>query len=253
MKEKNDLMMLLKRLKMPGIAGNLDIRMKEAVDNELGFLEFLHLLIQDEVVSRESNILEKRLKDATFPMRQTFEQFDFSFNKEAFPHNVVRDLAACHFIEKHDNLLLCGPPGIGKSHIASAIGHEACRRQMDVVFRKTGKLIEELNDPLYPKRSGRLMKKAISCDLLILDDFAFRKYTQDESELLYTISDERLGKKSTIITSNRPPEDWYSVFPDPVIGGAILDRLIGGAIKVIVTKGKSYRTIQKNIVADQKK
>jgi DNA replication protein DnaC len=252
MKEKNDLMMMLKRLKMPGIANNLDIRINEAEDNELGFIEFLHLLIQDEVVSRESNILEKRLKDATFPVRQTFEQFDFSFNREAIPVNIIRDLATCHFIDKRDNLLLCGPPGIGKSHIASAIGHEACRRQMDVIFRKTGKLIEELSDPLYPKRSDRLLKKTISCDLLILDDFAFRKYSQSESELLYTVADERLGKKSTIITSNRPPEDWYSVYPDPVIGGAILDRLISGAIKIIITKGKSYRR-EKTVVHEQKK
>jgi DNA replication protein DnaC len=252
MKEKNDLMMMLKRLKMPGIANNLDIRINEAEDNELGFIEFLHLLIQDEVVSRESNILEKRLKDATFPVRQTFEQFDFSFNREAIPVNIIRDLATCHFIDKRDNLLLCGPPGIGKSHIASAIGHEACRRQMDVIFRKTGKLIEELSDPLYPKRSDRLLKKTISCDLLILDDFAFRKYSQSESELLYTIADERLGKKSTILTSNRPPEDWYSVYPDPVIGGAILDRLISGAIKIIITKGKSYRR-EKTVVHEQKK
>jgi DNA replication protein DnaC len=252
MKEKNDLMIMLKRLKMPGIAINLDIRIKEANDNELGFIEFLHLLIQDEVVSRESNILEKRLKDATFPARQTFEQFDFSFNREAIPANVIRDLATCHFIDKRDNLLLCGPPGIGKSHIACAIGHEACRRQMDVIFRKTGKIIEELSDPLYPKRSDRLLKKTISCDLLILDDFAFRKYSQSESELLYTIADERLGKKSTIITSNRPPEDWYSVFPDPVIGGAILDRLISGAIKIIITKGESYRR-KNNVVLEQKK
>ena len=252
MKEKNDLMILLKRLKMPGIANNLDVRMKEANDNELGFLEFLHMLIQDEVLSRESNILEKRLKDASFPMRQTFEQFDFSFNREALPVNLIRDLATCQFVVKHENLLLCGPPGIGKSHIACAIGHEACRHQMDVIFRKTGKLIEDLSDPLYPKRSGRLMKKTIDCDLLILDDFAFRKYTQSESELLYTIADERLGKKSTIITSNRPPEDWYSVYPDPVIGGAILDRFVSGAIKIIITKGKSYRK-EKNIVIEQKK
>jgi DNA replication protein DnaC len=123
---------------------------------------------------------------------------------------------------------------------------------MDVIFRKTGKLIEELSDPLYPKRIDRLLKKTISCDLLILDDFAFRKYSQSESELLYTVADERLGKKSTIITSNRPPEDWYSVYPDPVIGGAILDRLISGAIKIIITKGKSYRR-EKTVVHEQKK
>ena len=103
------------------------------------------------------------------------------------------------------------------------------------------KLIEALQDPLYPKRVKSLLKKTLDCRLLILDDFAFRKYSQKESEILYYIADERLGKKSTILTSNRPPEDWYSVFPDPVIGQAILDRLVSPAIKIITTKGKSYR------------
>jgi len=85
------------------------------------------------------------------------------------------------------------------------------------------------------------MERARTVDLLILDDFGFRAYTQDEAELLYTVADERLAKRSTIITSNRPPEDWYSVFLDPVTGGAILDRLISGAVKIMTTKGRSYR------------
>src|SRR5512147_1572853 len=110
MKEKNDLMVLLKRLKMPGIANNIDIRIREANDNELGFMEFLHLLIQDEVASRESNILDKRLKDAMFPTRQTFEEFDFSFNNDSLPVKMIRDLGTCQFILNHENLLLCGPP-----------------------------------------------------------------------------------------------------------------------------------------------
>ena len=95
------------------------------------------------------------------------------------------------------------------------------------------------------------MKKAVSCNLLILDDFAFRKYSQDEAELLYAIADERLGKKSTILTSNRPPEDWYSIFPDPVIGGAILDRLVSGSIKIMAAKGKSYRKENAKTIVDR--
>jgi len=248
MTEKKELETNLKRLKMPAVANNLDLRLREARENDLGYVDFLSLLIQDEIASRESNNLAKKIRDAGFPSALSFEQFDFNFNKEVLPPATVRDLACCRFIERFENLVFCGPPGIGKSHIASAIGNEACRRQMDVIFRKTSKLISELSDPLYPKRRANLLKKTIGCHLLILDDFAFRKYSQEESEILYSIADERLGKKSTIITSNRPTEDWYAVFPDPVIGGAILDRFVSSAIKLIVAKGKSYRK-EKNILS----
>ena len=129
----------------------------------------------------------------------------------------------------------------GKSFIAQAIGHEACRRGKEVLFAKTHKLLAQLQDELHPRRVQALFERTRTVDLLILDDFGFRCYTQSEAELLYTIADERLSRRSTIITTNRPPEDWYAVFPDPVTGGAILDRLIAGAIRLLTTKGRSYR------------
>ncbi len=97
-------------------------------------------------------------------------------------------------------------------------------------------------------RAERLFRKCVKAGLLILDDFAFRKFDQKESELLYGLADERLGRASTILTSNRPPQDWYGIFPDPVIGQAILDRLASGAVKVITTKGKSYRKEGKFVI-----
>ena len=241
MKERHQLDSNLKRLKLPGILYSLDIRAKEAQENELGYIEFLSLLIEDEIMNRESNNLEKKIRQAGFSFGCTFEEFDFTFNKEALPSALVRDLATCQFVYRSRNLLISGPPGLGKSHVSQAIGYEACKRQMDVVFRKTSKLLDELSDPSYPKRAQRLLKRTLACHLLILDDFAFRKYSQKEAELIYCIADERLGKKATVLTSNRPPQDWYSIFPDPVIGGAILDRLVSGSIKIMATKGKSYR------------
>jgi DNA replication protein DnaC len=245
MNQKDELLATLKRLKLPGIINSLDNRLNEARSEKLSHLDFLTLLIQDETISREANNLEKRIKLAGFSSYTTFENFDFSFNAKEFPPSQIRELAVCNFIMNRENLVLCGPPGIGKSHIAQSIGYEACRRQMDVVFGKVSKLLEDIMDPLYPKRAARLFKKVTNCHLLILDDFAFRKYSQKESEVLYSISDDRLGKKSIIITSNRPPEDWYSVFPDPVIGGAILDRMVSGSIKLICNDGKSYRLVKK--------
>jgi DNA replication protein DnaC len=106
---------------------------------------------------------------------------------------------------------------------------------------KTHNLLDRLLDSEYPRRAARLWKRVRSVSLLILDDFGFRRYDAKEAELLYAICDERLGRGSIILTSNRPVDDWYSVFPDPVIGGAILDRLASPAIKLIVEKGRSYR------------
>ncbi|MFO7731186.1 MAG: ATP-binding protein, partial [Spirochaetia bacterium] len=145
------------------------------------------------------------------------------------------------FIEQNRSLVICGPPGIGKSHISQAVGHEVCRRGGDALFMKTQLLLQELTNDSYPRRIARYWKLIRNVDLLILDDFGFRRYDSRESEILYSLADLRLGSRSTIITSNRPVQDWYGVFPDPVIGGAILDRLVSGAIKLMVEKAKSYR------------
>lgn len=232
---------ILKQLRMPGMAASLDLRLKEAKENNLGHIEFLQLLLQDELINRETNLLSKKLKTGGFSNRMTFETFDYRFNEEALNPQTIRDLATCHFVDQHRSLVICGPPGIGKSHISQAIGHEVCRRGGDALFMKTQILLEELTNESYPRRAARLWKNIKNFDLLILDDFGFRRYDTKESEILYSLADFRLGCHSTIITSNRPAQDWYGVFPDPVIGGAILDRLVSGAIKLIVEKAKSYR------------
>ena len=239
---KDDLITELKRLRLPAMADNLDMRTSQAEASKLGYLEYTQLLVQDELASRESNSFQKRLKSAGVSNRMTFETFDFEFNNAVLPAQTIRDLASCRSIDQHRNLVLAGPPGIGKSHIAHAVGHEAARRGLDVVVFKTHKLLERLTpDRFSTKKSQILMKRCINAGLLILDDFAFRLYTQQETELLYTISDERLSEGSIVITSNRPPEDWFSIFPDQIVGGAIMDRLVSGAVKLIVTSGRSFR------------
>ena len=152
----------------------------------------------------------------------------------------LRDLGTCHFIEQHRNIVIGGPPGIGKTHAAKAIGHQACRGGYQVLFRQTQRLLSDLCAD-SAERADRELRYAIKVDLLILDDFAFRKLDQKEAEALYVLAEARLGTASTILTSNRPPEDWYATFPDPVVGGAILDRMVSAAIKIITTKGRSYR------------
>ncbi len=231
----------LKRLRMPGMIENLDLRVTEATEGNFGYLEFFQLLVQDEIANREANNPAKRLKAANLSNRCTFENFDFRFNEHVLPPQTIRDLATCRFLIHSTNIILCGPPGIGKSHVVQAISHEVCRRGSEALFIKTHKLLEQLSDGEYPRRASRLWKRLRSVSALILDDFGFRSYDAKEAELLYAICDERLGTGSIILTSNRPAEDWYSVFPDPVIGGAILDRLASPAIKLIIEKGRSYR------------
>ena len=176
---KDNLSNELKHLKLPAMADNLDLRAHQAEEGKLGYLEFTQLLVQDELASRESNSFQKRLKVAGVSNRMTFETFDFEFNNAVLPAQTVRDLASCRFIDQHRNLVLAGPPGIGKSHIAHAVGHEAARRGLDVVVFKSHKLLERLApDPFSSKRSQLLMKRCINAGLLILDDFAFRLYSQ---------------------------------------------------------------------------
>ena len=241
MSERHHLAANLKRLRLPGILMNLDMRIQEARDNDLSYLEYLGLVIEDEIMQRENNILRKRIKAARFGNEKTLEAYDFKFNEDAIAGRVVRELATCRFVDVRENVVIVGPPGIGKTHIAKALGQEACRRGNNVLFKKAHRLFSELLNTDSYGRYEKLLRRCVKMDLLILDDFGFRRLETKEAELFYTLVDERLGNGSTIVTSNRPPQDWINIFPDMVMGGAILDRLVSGAHKIIVTKGKSYR------------
>lgn len=232
----------LRSLRLPGVIDALDERISEANEHELSYMEFLSLLIQDERLSRDNSHIDKLIRQAQFGPIKTFEDFDFSFNPEYLPKKVLMDLRSCSFIDEGKNIVIAGPPGIGKSHIVKAVGYTACRRKISVAYRNTVKMLQYLQSQTYERLLQKEYKRLINCELLILDDFALRKYSAKEAEIIYSIVDERQGIRSVMLTSNRPTEDWFHAFPDQVVGGALLDRLVSGAMKLYVkSRAKSYR------------
>jgi len=229
----------LKTLKLSGFLQTLDLRLKEAQKASLGYLEFFQLLIQDEVERREAKKLNLRLTKASFEEEKTLEGFDFSSNPK-LNGKLIRDLGNCVFIEKQEHVLLYGSAGVGKTHLAQALGHQACRMGYEVLFTKAVKLFRFLFAGRADHSWEKRMKKFLAPDLLIIDDFGLSLLTPIQAEDFYEIVSERHLRSSLVITSNRPPQDWLALFPDPVMANSALDRLAHHAHHLIM-EGDSYR------------
>jgi len=239
MNDTAQIITLLKTLKLSGILESLDLRLTEAQQHTLSFSEFLNSLLLDEIETRNMNKLNRLIRNAHIGGIKTLETFDFSFNP-SINASYIRELAICRFIEKGENIFFLGPTGTGKTHLAKALCHQACRKHFPVLFFTAHELFKELANAEINDKIDKLMKKLITVDLLAIDDFAFKKISQQSSEYLYSIVDRRYQIKSMIITSNRAITDWEAIFPDPVIANAILDRLAHNAHQIII-KGESYR------------
>jgi DNA replication protein DnaC len=229
----------LKILRLGGFLQTLELRLQQVQGSSLGYIEFLQLLVQDEIERREAKKLNLRLSRASFEEEKTLEGFDFSFNPK-LNAKLVRDLGNCSFIEKKEHVLLYGSAGVGKSHIAQALGHQACRLGYEVLFTKAVKFFRFLLAGRADHSWEKRIKKYLIPDVLIIDDFALSALTPTQAEDFYEIVAERHLKSSIIITSNRPPQDWIPLFPDPVMANSALDRLVHHAHHLIM-EGESYR------------
>jgi DNA replication protein DnaC len=229
----------LKKLRLSGLCESLDVRLQEASANRLSHSEFLELVLQDELAVRHERLVARRTKAASFREQKTLEDFDWNFNR-TIKKKPIYDLAAGAFVRQHRDVLIVGPPGVGKSHIAQAIGQALVKAGHAVLYRSIFDAVRDLLHDEAFEGHDKVMAKYLKPDLLILDDMGMKQLPKRSGEYLFEIIMRRHELKSTMMTSNRPLEDWGKLIGDVPAATAILDRLLEDAEIVQIT-GKSYR------------
>jgi DNA replication protein DnaC len=240
----DSLLSILKQLRLSGLAESIDIRLQEAASHQLNHREFLELILQDEVAVRADRLLQRRLKAACFRDVKTFDQFDWSFNP-AIPKKHIFDLATCRFIREGRDILFLGPLGVGKSFLVQALGYQAIKSSFLVLYRSIFDLVRDfLHDESFAG-TDKVLTRYLKPDLLIVDDMGMKQLPKRSGEYLFEIIMRRYEVRSTIMTSNRPLEDWGKLIGDVPAATAILDRFLHHADIIKIT-GKSYRLRQQN-------
>jgi len=229
----------LRQLKLSGMVATLDIRAAQAMERQLSPVEFLALLLDDELERRSQQRLTLRLAQSGCDGHKTLARFDFAA-APGVNRSLLHDLATCAFVARHENILLCGPTGVGKSHLANALAFEALKRDFRVLSRSTHRLLTDLHAARATGAQPRLMARVLTSDLLVLDDFGLQTLSPQAAQDLYEIINERYERGSLIVTSNRAIEEWGHVFANDLLASAALDRLTHHA-HTLVIRGDSYR------------
>jgi DNA replication protein DnaC len=229
----------LRALRLSGMIATLEVRAQQVAQHEMGFIEAFSWLVQDELDRRRSRLLERRFTVSGLPERKDLKDFDWSYNPKV-PKRQVLELATLKFIEEREGALFIGPPGLGKSHVAKALAHLAVQRGYKVFYREAHTLIEEINEARELGELAKYRAQMMAAELMLIDDLFLRKLPPNAGEELADVLMSRYEKFSTMLTSNRPIEDWPKLLGDVVVVAPLLDRLMhrGNLLKF---EGKSWR------------
>lgn len=229
----------LRQLRLSGLAQSLDVRLQEAASHQLSHAEFLELILQDELLVRQQRQIDRRVKAAQFRELKALDEFDFTFNP-SMQRTAIYDLATCRFVREHRDVLFVGPPGVGKSFLVQALGYQAIKQAFLVLYRS---IFDVVRDFLHDEALGgedKTLAKYLKPDLVIIDDMGMKQLPRWSGEILFEIIMRRYENRSTMMTSNRPLEDWGKLIGDVPSATAILDRFLHHASVIAIT-GKSYR------------
>lgn len=235
----DNLRQALEQLRLSGLLESLEVRLQEASGHHLNHVEFLELILQDELAVRSNRQLQRRIKAAGFRELKTLDDFDWAFNP-SIKKKQVFDLATGRFIREHRDVLWLGPPGVGKSHLVQALAYQVLKAGFVVLYRS---IFDVVRDFLHDEAIGKedkILSRYLKPDLLIIDDMGMKQLPKRSGEYLFEIIMRRYETRSTMMTSNRPLEDWGKLIGDVPSATAILDRFLHHAEVVQIT-GKSYR------------
>ena len=233
----------LRQLRLSGMLNSLELRTEQAVTEQLAPTQFLALLLDDELERRNQKRMAQQLFKSGCDPQKNLAYFDFSA-QPGINRSLITDLVTCAFVSRHENILLCGPTGVGKSHLANALAIEAIKREQKVFSGSIHRMLMDIHNARANSPHPFLLSRILACDLLVLDDFGLQSLPPSAIQDLYEIIAERYERGSIIITSNRAFEEWHEVFGNPLLASAALDRLTHHAHFIVIT-GESYRQISR--------